>query len=129
MNFEAVVNLRMLRGITWHVESVLDVTSMQVAEGLIFPKSIAAVDTPELAQLQRVGNLSFMSSTFLADFALIQALQHGCGVSNFHLTDFSCVFATCAQNYMFSNNKGRKKGVSNKLYCAKYSTNIVTADN
>lgn len=114
------------------LSQMLDVTSMQVAEELIFPKSlsIAAVDTPELAQLQRVDNLSLMFSTFLADFALIQALQHGCGLSNcFHLTDFTWVFAACAQNDMFSNNKGRKKGVSNKLHCAKCSTNIVTADN
>lgn len=88
-------------------------SQMQVAEGLIFPKSlsIAAVDTPELAQLWRVDNLSLMFSTFSANFAFIQALQHGCGVSNcFHLTDFTCVFATYAQNYMFSNSKGKKKG-------------------
>lgn len=96
------------------LSQMLDVTSMQVAEGLIFPKSlsIAAVDTPELAQLQRVDNLSLMFSTFLADFSLIQALQHGCGVSNcFHLIEFICVLAAYAQNYMFSNSKGRKKRV------------------
>lgn len=86
---------------------------LDVTEGLIFPKSlsIAAVDTPELAQLQSVDNLPLMFSTFLADFALIQALQHGWGVSNcFHLADFTRVFVTYAQNYMFGNNKGREKG-------------------
>lgn len=49
------------------LSQMLDVTSVQVAEGLIFPRSlsIAAVDAPELAQLQRVGNLSLIFSTFL----------------------------------------------------------------
>lgn len=129
MYFKALVNLQMFREVSWCVNARRHFHA--AGRGADLPQILVHCWrwTPQSWPSYRGLVTCHSHSTRFCSFL---TLKHGCGVSGcFHLTDFTCVFVFYAQHYTFSNYKGKKRnkrGVSNKLHCAKYSTNIVTAD-